>query len=140
MNEHVSRETEMKAFFFAVSVLVAFACGFPGQSHGQPNIGDALRQVPEQPPVTRPLPTLPQVGVTLDPPMRDLPGGGPNVEIKSIVITGNRELTNEQLLAQIPDALNKRYTFAELQKLVSELTRYYRAQGYFVGPDIPLNH
>jgi len=112
MNEHVSRETEMKAFFFAVSVLVAFACGFPGQSHGQPNIGDALRQVPEQPPVTRPL---------------------PNVEIKSIVITGNRELTNEQLLAQIPDALNKRYTFAELQKLVSELTRYYRAQGYFVA-------
>ena len=99
-----------------------------------PNIGDALRQVPAAPTQVKPAAALPQVGgVSLEPPMQQLPSTGPSIEVQRFEFVGNREIGTEALQAQVSQDIGKAYTLAELEGLASKLTRFYRANGYFVA-------
>ena len=115
---------------FALSLLAA------ALAHAQtvPNIGDALRQVPAAPLEAKPAPALPQIGgVQFEPPMTALPNAGPSIEVQRFEFVGNREISTDALQAQVALAVGKSYTLAELEALASQLTRYYRANGYFVA-------
>jgi hemolysin activation/secretion protein len=114
-----------------VSVLLS---SLLAQAQVQPNIGDALRQVPSQAPIERPEPTLPNIGGTaLALPTQKLQEGGQTIEVKRFDMVGNRDIKSDVLQAQLADAVGKRLTLAELEALAVKLTRYYRAQGYFVA-------
>jgi hemolysin activation/secretion protein len=115
---------------FALSLLAAAAV----KAQTVPNIGDALRQVPSVPVQTKPAAALPQIGsVAFEPPMQQLPGSGPAVEVTRFEIVGNREIGTETLLAQLAQDNGKSFTLAELEAVASRLTRYYRSNGYFVA-------
>ncbi|MFT3720742.1 ShlB/FhaC/HecB family hemolysin secretion/activation protein [Pseudorhodoferax sp.] len=103
-----------------------------------PGIGDALRQVPAPPRQAEQEPALPAIGnAPPAPPMQALPGGGPAVQVSRFDITGNRVIDTATLQAQLAGELQgeagKRYTLPELEAVAAKLTRYYRAQGYFVA-------
>ena len=98
-----------------------------------PNTGDALRQA--QPPVlpAAPAAALPQVGgSTIEAPMTALPGG-PKVDVKSIEVIGNRVIDTATLAALVADGAGKTLSLPELEALAQRITRYYRANGYFVA-------
>ena len=123
----------MKTSPFAVKQAVALACCYVACVQAQPNIGDVIRQVPDQAPIARPQPALPAVGGAFEPPMRTLPQGGASIVVKQIQLVDNRQISTEELLAQLPEATGKRYTLQELELLAAQLTRYYRSMGYFVA-------
>jgi len=98
-----------------------------------PNAGDALRQA--QPPVlpAAPAAALPQVGgSTIEAPMTVLPSG-PKVDVKSIEVIGNRVIDTATLAALVADGAGKTLSLPELEALAQRITRYYRANGYFVA-------
>ena len=56
--------------------------------------------------------------------------GGTTVELKSVVISGNKTLDSETLLRQLGDVVGKRLDMAGLNALTDRLGAYYRAAGY----------
>ena len=100
-----------------------------------PNIGDALRQaqppaVPAQP--ARALPPLGGLQQQIEPPMSTLPNG-PQVEVKTIEVIGNRVIDTAVLNALVADGVGKSESLPDLEALAQRITKYYRAQGYFVA-------
>lgn len=99
-----------------------------------PGIGDVLREVPQAPPLQRPAPALPAVGgAQPEPPMQTIPGQAASMEVARFAFVGNRELSTAELEAQVAGRAGRAYTLAELEAVATELTRYYRARGYFVA-------
>ena len=117
----------------AVAVSLAFA-SMAVAAETLPNIGDALRQA--QPPMvpTKPAPALPQVGgaQTIEAPMTALPNG-PKVTVNQFEIVGNRVIDTTTLSALVADGTGKTLALTELENLAQRITKYYRAQGYFVA-------
>ncbi|MCD8515244.1 MAG: hypothetical protein LRY31_04220 [Burkholderiaceae bacterium] len=117
----------------AVMALTAIAAAF--SAHAQvPSIGNVLQQVPTTSPVERQTAPVPGLrGAELEPPMREVPGGGATIDVARFAFVGNRELTSAELEARVADRLGRPYTLADLENLAIELTRYYRSRGYFVA-------
>ena len=98
-----------------------------------PTIGDVEKQV--QPPrevqesPNTLIPSLP--GEALKEPMVE--ESGKQIEVKHFTITGALHVKPEILQEMLQPYEGKSYTFAELQKIASTVTRYYREQGYFVA-------
>ncbi|MEC5218851.1 hemolysin activation/secretion protein [Actimicrobium sp. GrIS 1.19] len=118
-----------------VAVAVSLALGSTlAAAQSTPTIGDALRQV--QPPVlpTKPSPALPSVGGTsqIEAPMSALQGGA-QVAVKQIEVIGNRVIDTAKLIALVADGAGKSLTLTELEGLAQRITKYYRANGYFVA-------
>jgi hemolysin activation/secretion protein len=126
----------MKQFnltLIATHIAMAFLAASGSQAQTAPNIGDALRQVPAATPSPSAA-ALPKVGGAMfEPPMQKLPGAGASIEVKAFEIVGNREISATALQDQVASDAGKTYTLAELEALASKLTRYYRANGYFVA-------
>lgn len=63
------------------------------------------------------------------------PGGtsGPNVNVKSIEVIGNRVINTATLTALVADGAGKTLTLPELEDLAQRITKYYRSAGYFVA-------
>lgn len=113
---------------------VASACSFVALAQSTPGISDALRQVPLEPPLTRPTPTLPALsGGAIEPPMQTLPQGGASVLVKTFQIIGNREIDTNTLLAEIAGESGKTLSLPQLETVATQLTRFYRRKGYFVA-------
>ncbi len=105
------------------------------QAQTLPNIGDALRQ--SQPPAVpaRTEAILPQISGphgTIEPPLTALPGG-PSVTLQAIEILGNRVIDKATLAALVADGVGKSLQLGELEALAQRITKYYRAEGYFVA-------
>ncbi len=115
----------MSLVFYSVMVL----------AQTSPNIGDALRQA--QPPVVpaQPAPALPPIGglqQQIEAPMAVLPKG-PQVEVSSIEVIGNRVIDVATLNALVADGAGKSQSLPDLEALAQRITKYYRAHGYFVA-------
>lgn len=118
-------------FFLGLGALMG---GLVSHAQVPPNTGDLIRQIPSESPVSRPEASLPAIGgVSLEPPLQQLPQGGTTAEIKRITLVGNRKIPSEELLSRIADALEKHHSLAELEALANRLTRYYRSRGYMVA-------
>lgn len=98
-----------------------------------PNIGDIERQV--QPPreVERGMNNvIPSVSTQeLKPVMKEL--GGKSVAIKGFSFSGALHVKSETLQSLLSSYTGKSYTLAQLEKIASLVTKYYREQGYFVA-------
>ncbi|MDY0265105.1 MAG: ShlB/FhaC/HecB family hemolysin secretion/activation protein [Sulfurospirillum cavolei] len=98
-----------------------------------PTIGDVEKQV--QPPrevqesPNTLIPSLP--GEALKEPMVE--ESGKQIEVKHFTITGALHVKPEILQEMLQPYEGKSYSFAELQKITSSITKYYREQGYFVA-------
>lgn len=127
----------MKSFLFrplpmAAAITLALTCGATF-AQAIPDAGEALRQA--QPPAVPAAPKadIPAVGgSTIEPPMTALPSG-PSVAVKKIAIVGNRELPASSLEPLVADAPGKSLTLPELEAVAQRVTKFYRAQGYFVA-------
>lgn len=98
-----------------------------------PTAGDVLRQATPPAAPSAPAPALPTIA-PLPAPMTALPGtGGQAVPVRGVRIEGNRVIATDVLRAQVQDAVGKSMTLAQMEELATRLTRYYRAQGYFVA-------
>lgn len=98
-----------------------------------PTIGDVEKQV--QPPrevqesPNTVIPSLP-TEVLKEPMVEE---SGKQIEVKHFTITGALHVKPEILQAMLQPYEGKSYSFAELQKITSRITKYYREQGYFVA-------
>jgi hemolysin activation/secretion protein len=98
-----------------------------------PTIGDIEKQV--QPPrevqesPNTLIPSLPTEA--LKEPMVE--ESGKQIEVKHFTITGALHVKPEILQEMLQPYEGKSYSFAELQKITSRITKYYREQGYFVA-------
>lgn len=115
---------------------VAFSLLMWGTASAQtlPNAGDVLRQV-QGPvaPLAQALPVLPRLGsATLEAPMAALPNG-PKLEVKHIEVLGQRVIDAATLAALVADGVGQSLNLSELEALAQRITRYYRAQGFFVA-------
>ncbi len=116
----------------ALAVAIAFASSVTA-AQTPPTSGDALRQV--QPPAVpaKPTPALPRVGGSaIEAPMTALPSG-PKVDVKQIVIVGNRVIDTTTLAALVADGAGKTLSLPDLEALAQRITKHYRAHGYFVA-------
>lgn len=127
----------MKSFLFrplplAAAITLALTAGATF-AQAIPDAGEALRQA--QPPAVPAAPKadIPAVGGSaIEPPMTALPSG-PSVAVKKIAIVGNRELPASSLEPLVADAAGKSLTLPELEAVAQRVTKFYRAQGYFVA-------
>ncbi|TFZ00134.1 ShlB/FhaC/HecB family hemolysin secretion/activation protein [Ramlibacter humi] len=113
----------------------ALALALAGHALAQtpPTAGDVLRQATPPAAPAAPAPALPTIA-PLPAPMKALPGdGGKAVPVRSVRVEGNRVIATDVLQAQVQDAAGKPMTLAQMEELATRLTRYYRAQGYFVA-------
>lgn len=104
-------------------------------AHAQavPDIGEALRQSRPAAPPTVPQPALPAIGgAPTEPPMAALPGGSATVQVNEIAVVGNRVIDSATLLSLVQPDQGKALSLAQLDEIATRITRYYRAQGYFV--------
>jgi hemolysin activation/secretion protein len=111
----------------------ALLCAGAAQAQQQvpPTIGDALRQLP--PPVTdKAAPPIPAVG-NVPPPAQVQALPGETITVSRIDIEGNQALTGAELQARVAAVIGQALTLAQLEELASNITRYYRSQGYFVA-------
>lgn len=98
-----------------------------------PTIGDVEKQV--QPPrevqesPNTVIPSFPSEA--LKEPMVE--ESGKQIEVKHFTITGALHVKPEILQEMLQPYEGKSYSFSELQKIASTVTKYYREQGYFVA-------
>lgn len=59
--------------------------------------------------------------------------GGKSIEVKGFKITGALHVSEDKLFSRINSYAGKSYTFSELQKIASLITKAYREEGYFVA-------
>lgn len=113
---------------------VALLLGIAAHAQTPPDIGNALRQSQPPPMPAAPAPALPPIGTSppAEPPMTQLPGG-PTVAVKALEVDGNRVIDTGTLQALVADGAGKTLGLAELEGLALRITRYYRANGYFVA-------
>lgn len=114
--------------------LLALASAGAVRAQAVPDIGRVLNQTqPAEVPRPRPAPPPDVGGIPPEPRLQALPGQQDSVEAVSIEIVGNRVIDTPTLMALVAGDIGKRLTLAELEGLALRLTRYYRAQGYFVA-------
>ncbi|MDQ2821410.1 MAG: ShlB/FhaC/HecB family hemolysin secretion/activation protein [Pseudomonadota bacterium] len=128
MNQHF-RYTILAGAVMQAALL--FSGSAQAQQQVPPTIGDALRQLPP-PVVEKAAPSLPAVG-NLPPPVSVQALPGDKVTVSRIDIEGNQALSGPELQAQVAAGVGQALTLAQLEELASNLTRYYRLQGYFVA-------
>ena len=118
----------------AVSLAVLCAAGWAqAQSVPLPNAGTVLNELPSRP-APAPAAPLPKLGgVDLKPPMKALPAGGKAIRVQRFEITGNRVIDTATLRAQLGEGADQELTLAGIEEVATRLTRYYRAQGYFLS-------
>lgn len=99
-----------------------------------PNSGEIFRQgqpLPAPPPAAAPLPSLRPAPLEQSPSAK--PEAGPRIAVTAFRIIGNRAIGEDELLGQVRPAADARYTLPEFDAVAMQLTRYYRAKGYFVA-------
>lgn len=125
---------KMQATATTLSAAIALAVVTQAQAQTPPNVGDILQQVqPMTPAISQPAAELPSIGgIQIEPPMQALPSG-PRLFVRGFNIVGHRELSAESSLAVIAGNDNRELSLGELEGLATQITRHYRANGYFVA-------
>ena len=59
--------------------------------------------------------------------------GGKQIEVKGFKLSGATHVSEDKLFSRINGYAGKSYTFSELQKITSLITKAYREEGYFVA-------
>lgn len=122
---------KQKRLHLVLASAIVLLAGAAQAQQVPPTIGDALRQVPPPAP-DKPAPALPAVGNVPQPAqIRALTGE--KVTVARIEIDGNAALTSAELQTQVQSGIGKALTLSQLEELASNITRYYRAKGYFVA-------
>lgn len=116
----------------AAAILAALNAG-AAFAQAIPDAGEALRQSQQPSVPSQPKATLPNIGgANIEPPMTALPSG-PAIDVKAIELIGNRELPLASLSPLVADAAGKSLTLPELEAIAQRVTKFYRANGYFVA-------
>ena len=122
------------ALGLALTSLAAQAQQAPSAPVSPPTIGDVLRQVPAPAQIAPKAAALPAIGgAPIEPPMQALPGGAASVKVDAFTIVGNRVIDSTLLQALVQPDQGKTLSLGELDAIATRLTRYYRANGYFVA-------
>lgn len=110
------------------------AIGAPvgGATQPLPDAGLLLQTVrPELPQPARPATPLIQVAPTVRPPLR-APAGF-KVKVNGFRFTGNSVFSERELAAVVSGDIGKELDVNGLEQAAAEITRFYRAHGYFVA-------
>ena len=94
-----------------------------------PNAGQVLRELqtaPAAPPTVAP-------ALRAEPSVDAASGSQVKAFIKSIVITGNKELSTSELAPLVSPLVGSEQTLAQLNAAARRITAYYRAQGFAVA-------
>jgi hemolysin activation/secretion protein len=59
--------------------------------------------------------------------------GGIKILISKILFEGNTKVSTKDLDGVVKASLGKKLSFAEIEKLVNDVTTYYRSRGYFIS-------
>lgn len=112
------------AIFMTVSAYAAPA---------MPNIGDALKQVAPPREVIPEKQPVPEIKQYEKPALKSI--DTKTVYVKSFKITGNSAIKTEILseIANKAENIGRDMTLKDIQAVASQITRYYRAHGYFVA-------
>ena len=98
-----------------------------------PTVGDIEKQVQVPKEVDKGMnniiPSIPLEA--LKEPMVDK--SGKSIEVKSFKLSGALHVSSEKLLPLVNSYAGKSYTFSELEKIASLITKAYREEGYFVA-------
>ncbi|MBA3582214.1 MAG: ShlB/FhaC/HecB family hemolysin secretion/activation protein [Gammaproteobacteria bacterium] len=91
-----------------------------------PDAGQTAREL-------EPKPTLPAKNIKIEmdtSAQKESSAGGVQVNVKSIVFSGNTLYSETNLLAVLGEVVNKNYDLADMRLLTNKITEYYRAHGY----------
>lgn len=95
-----------------------------------PTIGDIEKQI-VVPDIKKEQATIPELKIKkYETPMSD---SGKKILIKDFKITGNNHIESSRLEKFFIASKNKELRFNQLQEIASNITRYYREDGYFVA-------
>jgi len=98
-----------------------------------PTIGDIEKQI--QPP--KEVQESPKNAIPAIPtePLKEVmqEEGGKTLFIKGFKFSGNAHISENELLSRIQSYTGKEYSFSEIQKIASLITKAYREEGYFVA-------
>ncbi|MGB0129170.1 MAG: ShlB/FhaC/HecB family hemolysin secretion/activation protein [Rhodocyclaceae bacterium] len=114
--------------------IVGLAVAQAASGQAVPDAGSALRETvpPPAPPATAPAPRLPTPPA---PAPRSAQGEAAFV-LKSVVFSGNRVFSGDELAAFAADKIGKSVTFADLDAIAARIGEHYRRQGYFLAQAI----
>lgn len=116
---------------FFISSLI---CGAAFAAPVLPDVSDAVKQT--KPPVETDKRdnNIPQIQQN-EPVKSQRLDDGVRIFVKSFKVTGNKNVPSEEILSLInkDENLNREYSFDELGKIASTVTKYYRGKGYFVA-------
>ena len=111
-----------------VGVLAAASLVTPALAQQVPNAGQLLRE-------TRPVPAPPKAPPSIEieaPPAPTKAGESAiTLEVKAFHFTGVTAFPTSELQTLLADRIGKKLTFRELEAVASDITAYYRKQGYF---------
>lgn len=120
-----SKKITLVPLIFSVVSQGAFAVTIP-------NISDAVRQAEPPKLPQKEAPALPEFGGRGYPePMKEI--GGKKVYISGFKIIGNKKISTKDILGAIEDYKNKEMSLSDMEKVASEITKYYRTKGFFVA-------
>ena len=123
------QQTRAARLHVPLTLLAAALCVLSGTRAQAQTPPDAGRLMQEQ---TK-LPALPKpaldVSISL-PAKAKLPGGGDQVELRSISFSGNTRYSQAQLQTLLAGALGKPHDLAALRELTNQVAAFYRAGGY----------
>lgn len=99
-----------------------------------PSIGDVVKEIPQSPQntVNKTQPVL--GGGDFPPPLiEDESASDTKKFVSRFIFLGNTALSNDELQKFVVEYVGKEYTFGQLEAVVSEVTKHYRSEGYFVA-------
>ena len=98
-----------------------------------PNIGDVLKQTEPVKDIPQKQTQVPEVKAPVKPAMKKTDVG--SVYVKSFKVTGSTAISADLLtsVANKPENVNKNMSLSDMEAVASQVTRYYRNNGYFVA-------
>lgn len=115
-------------------------CALPVKAAPQPDAGQTIRELQQQPELSVPKSTTPLQAVPEPVPTTedaDAPKAQPGAEVgmmvKSIHISGNSAIATAELDALLADLVGSEHTLAELNDGAARITAYYHERGYIVA-------
>jgi hemolysin activation/secretion protein len=120
-----------KTFTLTASILCISTVSFAAPS--MPNIGDVLKQTEPVKDIPQQKPQVPEIKSDIKPAIKKSDVG--SVFVKSFKVTGNTALSADKLesVANQQENINKDMSLAGMESVASQITRYYRSNGYFVA-------
>jgi len=120
-----------KTFILTASILCISTVSFAAPS--MPNIGDVLKQTEPVKDIPQKKTQVPEIKSQIRPALKKSDIG--SVFVKGFKVIGNNAVSAEKLesVANQPENINKDMSLAGMEAVASQVTRYYRSNGYFVA-------